>query len=77
MGEKRNAYTVLVEKPAGKRPLERRTYRGEDIKMDVNDIGWEGVDWIGLTQDRDKLRPVVNTGMNIWVPYNAWNLFTD
>ena len=40
----------------------------DDIKVDVKEIGWEGVDWMNLAEDRDKCRPVVNTAMNVRVP---------
>jgi hypothetical protein len=46
--EKRNAYTVLVGKPEGKRPLGRSTRRWENIKMDLRETGWSGMDWINL-----------------------------
>jgi hypothetical protein len=49
----RNAYRFLVRKPEGKRPLGRRLWV-DNIKMDLLEIGWGGVDWIGLAQDRDK-----------------------
>jgi hypothetical protein len=69
MGEKRNAYMLLVEKPEGKRPLGRRRRRWVDnIKMDHLGIGWGGADWIGLAQDRDKWRTLVNAVMNLRVP---------
>jgi hypothetical protein len=55
MGEKRNAYTLLVGKPEGRRPLGRPIHRWVDnIKMDLLEIGSGGVDWICLAQDRDK-----------------------
>jgi hypothetical protein len=55
MGEKRNAYRVLVGKPEGKRPLRKLGHRWEhNIKMDLREIGWGGMDWINLTEDRDK-----------------------
>jgi hypothetical protein len=69
MGEERNAYKLLVGKPEGKRPLGRQRRRLVDnIKMDLLEIGWGGVDWIGLAQDRDKWRALVNVVMNLWVP---------
>jgi hypothetical protein len=68
-GEKRNAYRLLVGKPEGKRPLERPRRRWADnIKIDLMEIGWGGVDWIGLTQDRNKWRALVNAVMNLRVP---------
>jgi hypothetical protein len=55
MGEKRNAYKVLVGKPEGKRPLGRpRRMWIDNIKIDLRGIGWNGVEWIGLDQDRDQ-----------------------
>jgi hypothetical protein len=66
MGEGRNVYRVLVGKPEGKRPLERPRRRWEDgIKMDLTEIGWEGVEWIHLAQDRDRWLAVVNAVMNL------------
>jgi hypothetical protein len=69
MGEKRNAYRLFVGKPEGKGPLGRPRYRWVDnIKMDLLEIGWGGVDWIGLAQARDKWRALVNAVMNLRVP---------
>jgi hypothetical protein len=71
MRKKRNAYSILVEKPEGKRPLARPRHRCDDkIKMDLKQTGWEGVDWINLAQVRSKQQAVVNTIMNVWVPLN-------
>jgi hypothetical protein len=69
MGEKINAYRILVGKPEGKRPLgrPRRRWAG-NITMDIRDIGWDGIDLIDLAQDMDKWRALVNTLMNLWVP---------
>jgi hypothetical protein len=69
MGETRNAYRILVGKPEGKRSLGRPRRRWVDnIKMDLTEIGWYGVDWIELAQDRDQWRALVNTVMNLRVP---------
>jgi hypothetical protein len=69
MGEKRNANRILVGKPEGKRPLGRTRRRSVyNIKMDLREIGWDGMDWIDLTQDRDQWRALVNTVMNLCPP---------
>jgi hypothetical protein len=69
IGEKRNAYRILVGKSEGKRPLGRLRRRWEDnIRMDLREIGWSSVDWIDLAQDRDQWRALVNTIMNLRVP---------
>jgi hypothetical protein len=74
-GEKRNAYRLLVGNPDGKRPLGRPRHRWVDnIGTDPGEIGWGGVDWIGLPQDREKRRAVVNSVMNLRVPKNAGEL---
>jgi hypothetical protein len=69
MGEKRNAYGVLVGQPEEKRPLGRPRCRCVDnIKIGLRDIGWGDMDWIDLAPDRDQWRALVNTVMNIRVP---------
>jgi hypothetical protein len=69
MGGKRNAYRIWVGKPEGKRPLGRPRRRWEDnIRMDLRERGWGGMDWIDLAQDRDQWRALVNTVMNLRVP---------
>jgi hypothetical protein len=69
MGEKRNAYRMLVGKPEGKRLLGRPRHRSEDnIKMDLRDTEWGIMDWSLLTQDRDQWKALVNTVMNLRVP---------
>jgi hypothetical protein len=66
--EKRNAYMVLVRKSEGRRPLRRPRRRWVDnIKIDLREIGWDGVDWVNLTQDRDQWRALVNTVLNLRV----------
>jgi hypothetical protein len=68
-GETRNAYRVLVGKPEGKRPLGRPRHMWVDnIKMDLGEVGWDGMDWIELAQDRDQWRALVNTVMKLGVP---------
>jgi hypothetical protein len=69
MGEKRNVYRLLVGKPEGNRPLGRPRRRWVDnIKIDLLEIGWGSVDWIGLAQDRDRWRALVNLVLNLRVP---------
>jgi hypothetical protein len=69
LGEKRNSYRLLVGKPEGKRPLGRRRWKWVDnIGMDLGEVGCDDVDRIGLAQDRDKWRALVNSVMNLWVP---------
>jgi hypothetical protein len=65
MGNKSNAYRIFVGKPGGKRPLGRRRYRWVDnIKMDLREISWGGVDWIDMAQHRYQWRALVNTVIN-------------
>jgi hypothetical protein len=69
MGENRNRYRIWMGKPDGNRQLGRPRRRWEDnIKMDIREIGWGGMDWIDLAQDRDQWRALVNTVMNLRVP---------
>jgi hypothetical protein len=69
MGEKRNVYMLLVGKPERKRPLGRSRHRWVDnISMDLGEVGWGDLDWIGLAQNRDRWRTPVNEVMNLWVP---------
>jgi hypothetical protein len=69
MGEKRNAYKLMVGKPEGKRPLGRSRRRWVDnIKRDPGEVGWGDVDWIGLAKDRNRWRALVNSVLNLRVP---------
>jgi len=69
MGAKRGAYRVLVGKPEGKRPLGRPRRRWVDnIMMDLQKVGCGYMDWIGLTQDRDRWRTLLSAVMNLRVP---------
>jgi hypothetical protein len=69
MGEGRGVCRVLVGKHEGKRRLGRPRHRWEDnIKMDLQEVGCGGVDWIELAQDRDRWQALVSTVMNFRVP---------
>jgi hypothetical protein len=75
MGEKRNAYRLLVGKPEGKRLLGRPRCRWVDnIRMDLGEVGWGDVDWIGLAKERNRWRAVVNSILNLRVPRNVGKL---
>jgi hypothetical protein len=78
MGESRGVYTVVVGKPEGKRPLERPRRRWKDnINMGLQKVGFGGMNWIDLAQDRDRWRALVNAVMNLRVPQNASNFLTS
>jgi hypothetical protein len=69
MEEKRNAYRLLVRKLEGKRPLGRPRRRWVDnIRMDLGEVGWGDVGWIGLAKDRNRWRALVNSILNFRVP---------
>ena len=78
MGEERGVYRVLVGKPEGKRPLRRHRRRCVDnFRMDLQKVGCEYMDWIGLAQVRDSWRTLVSAVMNLRVPLSAGNLLTS
>jgi hypothetical protein len=69
MGEGRGAYRVLVGRPEGRRPVGRPRRRWENnIKMDLQEVGWGGIDWIDMAQDRDRWLALVSAVMNLRVP---------
>jgi hypothetical protein len=69
MEEKRNAYRLLMGKPEGERPLRRPRRRWVDnIRMDLGEVEWCDVDWIGLAKDRNRWRALVNSVLNLRVP---------
>jgi hypothetical protein len=68
-GENRNVYRILVGKPEGKRPLGRQRRRWVDsIKIDLREIGWNGMDCIDPAKDRDQWKAIVNMAMKLRVP---------
>jgi len=78
MGESRGVYRVLVGKPKSKGPVGRPRRRWEDnIKMDLQEVGYGGMDWIELGQDRYRWRELVNALLNFRYPQNAINFFTS
>jgi hypothetical protein len=69
MGERRGLYRVLVGKHEEKRPFGRPRHRWKgNIKMDLQEVGCEGIDWNDVAQDRDRRRALVNVVMNLRVP---------
>ena len=68
-GESRGVFRVLVVKPEGKRLLGRPRHRwGDNIKVDLQEVGCKGMDLIDVSQDRDRWRALVNAAMNLRVP---------
>jgi len=78
MGERSGVHKVLVGKSEGKRPLGRPRRRWkDDIKIDYQEVGCGGMDWIDLGQDRDRWWALVNAVMNLRVLYNAVHFLTN
>ena len=78
MGEENGVYRVLLGKPEGKRPLGRPRRRCvHNIRMDLQEVGYGYMDWIGLAQDRDRWRMLVSAVKNLQVPWNAGNFLTS
>jgi hypothetical protein len=69
MGKGRGVYNVLVGYPEGKKPMGGPRHRWEDnIKVDLQEVECGDMDWVELTQDRDRWRALVDAVMNVWVP---------
>jgi hypothetical protein len=69
IGDGRHTYRVLVGRAEGKRPLGRHSYRwGNNLKMDLQELGWGGTDWIVVAEDRDSWRSRVYVVMSLRVP---------
>jgi len=78
MGDRRGTYRVLVGRPEGRRPLGRPRRRWEDnIKVDLHEVGWGGMDWIDLAQDKDTWRALVIIVMNVWASKNTETFLTS
>jgi hypothetical protein len=78
MGNRSAAYRILVGKSARRGPLGRPRRRWEDnMKMDLREVRWRGMNWIDLAQDTDIRRAVVNAVMNFRVPQNAGNFLSS
>jgi hypothetical protein len=78
MGKRKAAYSLLMGKHEGERPLGRTRRRWlENSKLDLEEVVWGGLDWIDMVQDRDRWRAVLNAVMNFRVAQNEGNFFTN
>jgi len=69
MGDRRGACRMLVDRPEGKGLLRRPGHRwDENIKVDIQELGWAGMDWIDQAQDRGRWQVIVTMVVNLWVP---------
>jgi len=68
MGDKRDANKFLGKRPEEKRPLARSKVSEDNIKMDLQEVGWASMDWIELAQDTDRWQALANVVMNPWFP---------
>ena len=75
--KRRVLYRVLAGKHDRKRPFEGPSRRWLDIRMDLQEVGSEGIDWIDLARDRDRWRAFLKAAMNCRVPYNTGNFLTS
>jgi hypothetical protein len=70
--------TIVETNPEGKRPLRRRRQKWEaNIRMDLREIGWRGVDWIQVAQNRDQWQALMDTELNLWFPLKSGNFLTS
>jgi len=77
-GDSTGVYRVLMWKPEGNRPIGGPRRRWEDnIRMDHQEVGCGGMDWVELVQDRDRWRALVNAVMYLRVPYNTGNFLSS
>ena len=69
MGDRRRVCRLLVDRPEGKGLFRIPRYKWKkNIKMDLQELGWAGMDWIDQAQDRDRWQVLVNVVVNLWVP---------
>jgi hypothetical protein len=69
MGDRRGACRMLVDRPEGKGLLRGSRYKWEEnIKLDLHELGWAGMDWIDQAEDTDRWQVLVNVVVNLWVP---------